>query len=750
MVARRHGRPATGPRPRRAGAAVVAALAVACGWPISPAPAADRPETVHDTRIRARWNEAERTIEGSQRLRWTNTSSAPVEELRFHLYLNAFANNRSTFMRSGARVRGRTMPEDGWGYTEIRSLRLESVAAVGGEARDLEEESGLDLLPGQTFLAPDDGNPDDRTLASFPLPFPVPPGATIELSMEFSSRMPKVFTRTGATGDFILAGQWFPKPAVLEDAGERGRTEPGWSSHQFHSLSEFYADFGNYDVTLDLPARYLGKIGATGRMVEERENEGRAVARFVQEGVHDFAWTAFPGFEVVRDRFDPDSDVPVERREQVAALLGMEPDELRLEPVEITLLLPSAHRFAVDRYLHAAKVGLREMGLHLGAYPYGTLTLVDPPRGAMGSSGMEYPTFITLGTMPLLGLPGLRGVRSAESVTVHEFAHQYFQGQVASNEVEESWLDEGFTQYWESKILDDEWGEAVRLPGLALTAGEAGRRSLLAPVYDDPIVKPSWEFRNVRSYAFNSYSRTAAVLRHLERLLGPERFHRALREYFRTWRFRHPSTEDFLATFQRAAGEDLTWFFDQAIRTTRRLDYGIRRAGTRRESEPEGWFGQGEDRRLLPGDAPEGEAQGEAGPDAAEQASAVDPDQAPQAGTGDEDAEPAPEEETIWVSNVTAFRYGEFIHPVTVEFEFADGVTTRDEWDGKDRWRIWEVRRPARLTAARVDPDDVLVLDANRLNDGRLLREDPVPRRRFVAEALLLLQFLFDATGWTG
>ena len=78
---------------------------------------ADRPETVHETRIQARWDEDERTLEATQRLRWTNTTSAPVEDLRLHLYLNAFANNRSTFIRSGMRVRGRTMPDGGWGYT---------------------------------------------------------------------------------------------------------------------------------------------------------------------------------------------------------------------------------------------------------------------------------------------------------------------------------------------------------------------------------------------------------------------------------------------------------------------------------------------------------------------------------------------------------------------------------------------------------------------------------------------------------
>ena len=74
--------------------------------------------------------------------------------------------------------------------------------------------------------------------------------------------------RLVSVGDYVLAGQWFPKIAVFEDTGTRSRVEPGWNAHQFHAHSEFYADFGDYDVTLVLPERYGDKIGATGRRME--------------------------------------------------------------------------------------------------------------------------------------------------------------------------------------------------------------------------------------------------------------------------------------------------------------------------------------------------------------------------------------------------------------------------------------------------------------------------------------------------
>ena len=78
-----------------------------------------------------------------------------------------------------------------------------------------------------------------------PLDKPVGPGETINVRITWSSRVPRTFARTGVVGDYYFLAQWFPKIGVFDDSG--------WNCHQFHLSTEFFADFGNYDVRLTVP-----------------------------------------------------------------------------------------------------------------------------------------------------------------------------------------------------------------------------------------------------------------------------------------------------------------------------------------------------------------------------------------------------------------------------------------------------------------------------------------------------------------
>ncbi len=670
------------------------------------------PEPVYQVWLDARLDD-EGVIHGRETLRWRNTSSVPVEDLQVHLYLNAFASNRSTFMvESGGQLRGDEFDEERWGYVEIESISL---------------PGGTDLKPVEQYIAPDDGNPDDRTVVRYPLPEPLPPGAWIDVEIEFESRLPDVFARTGIHGDFVLAGQWYPKIAVFEDAGARGRAEPGWNAHQFHANSEFYADFGDYEVTLTLPDRYQGKIGATGKMQGEPVVAGGNVTvTFAQAGVHDFAWTADPGYLVLTERFDPVADVPEELRRRWTATLGLSAEEIALSPVEITLLLRPENAAQAGRYFRSAKEAIRGYGLRLGAYPYETLTLVDPAWGALGAGGMEYPTFITLATHPLLTWPMFDEVHAPELVTIHEFGHQFFQGMIASNEFEESWLDEGINSYYEMEVMEDEYAPyALRLPGVfATSAFEQQRASIAGGGYSDPVAAPSWGFLIGDSYFQNSYPRPAVTLRHLENLLGPETYHRAMRSFFQRWQFGHPSTADFEAAIEGVAGIDLDWFFDQALHSTRTLDYAVRRVSAKELRDPSGFAWQDGERIELD---PDDEEDGEDGEDSED---------------GDEE-DGEDDEPEQWESVVVVFREGEFIHPVTVEMTFDDGRVLRRQWDGDTRWARWTFRGPAEIESAEVDPDGLLALDVDRLNNGRSAEADPAPALAYVTDLLYWLTALF-------
>jgi len=691
-----------------------------------PLPARARALASYD--IRVRLDAEAKTLHGEERIRWRNPGGEPVAELWFHLYLNAFRNSQSTFFReSGGQLRGDRMPQDGWGWVEVSSLRL---------------ADGRDLLPGASYEHPDDDNEADRTAWRVPLPEPVAPGGELELSLEFVAQLPRVFARTGYFKDYFLVGQWFPKLAVYEPAGRRGRASGGWNCHQFHAHSEFYADFGSYHVEITLPERFV--VGATGRRLERRTNpDGSATHVFEQADVIDFAWTASPRFVELKARFDADGDVTEQEYAEAAALLGRSLDEVRLSDVDVTVLLQPEHAPQAARHLRAAKESIKWFGLWYGRYPYPTLTIVDPAYGARGSGGMEYPTFITAGTSVLLNRWPLDRVMAPEHVIVHEFGHQYWQGMVATNEFEESWLDEGVNSYTTGKVMDRAYGPWI-LQALGLRLGnlEVPQMQNSVERMFDRVRTPAWQFSSSSNYGFNSYARTELTLRTLESLLGAETMARVMRTYHERFRFAHPSSDDFYAVASEVAGRDLASFFGQTVERPGIVDYEVSLAESRPVAEPYGAFGEGAARRTV----------------SREEALAAE--------RAADEAGGRPYRSTVVVR-----RRGEVTLPVSLRLEWEDGSSrtlalVEGERDGADveqpgvlaggappgepwrgRFKRIELVGEQRLVSATVDPDERLLLDVNRLNNSRRVEPDGRVASRWGARYVFWLQQLLGLGG---
>ncbi len=378
---------------------------------------------------------------GKQEIRYRNATQGKTRELRFHLYLNAFRNVRSTLMReSDAAFRRGYKSQAEFGETRFTKLQLL-----------VKDGDPVDLLGGLRYEAPEDGNADDRTVAVVPLPVDFDPGTEILLKSEFDVDLPKAYRRTGwGPGNFFMMAQWFPKLGVLQDA-DAGLSS--WNCHQFHASTEFFADFGSYDVRIEVPAGF--KVGATGKQIEEGPaGEGYVFHHFVQKDVHDFAWVADPDYSVyVEDAYQPVLDPKVSSI--LEDVLGYRTQELALTPVRITYLLQPEHdrKYVLERWKKSVHIALDFFGSRFGRYPYETLTVVDPTRDEDGrglGGGMEYPTLITCGSPRF---PHPRQL-SPEGVTVHEFGHQFWFALSGNNEFESAWLDEGFNSWSEGRALD--------------------------------------------------------------------------------------------------------------------------------------------------------------------------------------------------------------------------------------------------------------------------------------------------------
>ena len=521
----------TGPASRLPGLANTQTAAEAIGARYDDdAAMATHADPVVDYTLRASLDPVRHTVTAQGKIRWRNASRVPQSELWLHLYLNAFKTDRTYFMRFHAgdfRGAGRL---DAHG-----SIAVKRFALAGGD----------DLWPGADKTSP--GDPEDETDIRVPLPHPVAPGDAIDIEVEFESHLPALLFRTGHFGGYSMVAQWFPKLARLEPDGR-------WAHFPFHRLSEFYADFGTYDVTIDTPDVMI--VGATGELQSETRAGGRVERRYVQHDVHDFAFAAWDQFRERTARTD--------------------------DGVVLRVLYPPSYDRVAEAQLEAARFGLGHFGKAYGRYPYKTLTLVHPPAGAEESGGMEYPTLITTGGY---WFDGWMGARLVDIVTIHELGHQWFYGLVATNENAYPFLDEGINSYAESESMEAWHPRASAFAGIGLDVGlPAVQRYASAGVQGNaPVAQPAPAFASGADYGALVYSRTATIMTTLSRVYGEDTIRRAVGRYARRYRFEHPRPADLLQAVREVAGDDAAEQLRVALFERGGVDY----AGADLFSEPD-------------------------------------------------------------------------------------------------------------------------------------------------------------------
>ena len=229
--------------------------------------------------------------------------------------------------------------------------------------------------------------------------------------------MPRTFARTGAIGNFYFLAQWFPKLGVLEDAG--------WNCHQFHAATEFFSDFGIYDVRLTVPRGWI--VGATGVERGRRDDgDGTTTHRY------------YAGRRA-RLRLDDEPGLP--RADASASSIR----RCRRSTCGCCCSPSTPARPSATSPRRARRCGTTASG----SAPIRTATspIVDPAWQS-GAGGMEYPTLFTAGTRWLAP----RASTEPEGVTVHEAGHQFWYGIVANNEFEHAWMDEGLNTFSTARV----------------------------------------------------------------------------------------------------------------------------------------------------------------------------------------------------------------------------------------------------------------------------------------------------------
>jgi Peptidase family M1 domain len=503
----------------------------------------DKPmsERVVHYEIEAKYDAVKHVVDATEVLTYHNVTGQTLDHFPFHLYQNAF-QPKATWVTEAKVMGSRDTNYDKWEDKYFGSEEIKQLEVVGQG----------DLTAQLHYIAPDDGNKDDKTVIDLPLSKPIAPGEYVQFKMTFQTKFPETQARSGYKRDFVLGGQWFPKVGVMWHGA--------WNCHQYHNTTEFFADFGVYDVKLTVPQNEV--VGASGVKVGEVNNaDSTKTVTYHGDDIHDFAWTAAPRYKV---------------KEAVY--------QAQMGPVQMRILMQPAHWSQVDRHESILRQSLDHFEKWYGPYPYKTLTLVDTEPGS-AAFGMEYPTFITGGTSWFMPV----GVYGPELVVEHEFGHQYWYGMVATNEFEDAWMDEGINSYTEVKVLDSMLGEnrsVLNMAGATLSERETQRLSYIGGADFDPMAKNAYEYYNSNSYGGITYGKTASVLLTLESIVGEDTMAKAMHVYFMKYRFTHPVKEDFLKTIEEVSGRDLRWYFNQAVYGTPVMDYKV----VRIDSLPVNWY----------------------------------------------------------------------------------------------------------------------------------------------------------------
>jgi aminopeptidase N len=216
--------------------------------------------------------------------------------------------------------------------------------------------------------------------------------------------------------------------------------------------------------------------------------------------------------------------------------------------------------------LHAAmNEALNFMNANYGRYPYPMYAFIQG-----GDGGMEYPmaTLIT----------GERNYRSLVGVAIHEWMHSWYQMMLGTNESLYAWMDEGFTSFASSEVLE-------HLKSKNLIPGELsdnphyntvrGFARWAATGNDEALTTHADHYTTNQAYSVAAYAKGAVFLKQLEYIIGDRDFRSGLKRYFNEWKFKHPNVNDFIRVMEKESGIELDWYKEYFVNTTHTIDYAI-------------------------------------------------------------------------------------------------------------------------------------------------------------------------------
>jgi len=505
-------------------------------------------------------NDKNHTLYGTESFEYINNSPNQLNEIYIHLWPNAYSNKKTALAKQTYQMGENDLT------TGNDSLKG-SISQLDFKVNDIAVRWDYEAY--------------NIDICILHLNEPLLPGNKIVVSTPFFVQIPSGnISRLGHIGQSYQITQWYPKPAVYD--------KDGWHQMPYLTQGEFYSEYGSFDVSITLPQNYV--VGATGdlqtsseldfltqlaeKTAEELKNiepgkknypkgsndfpassEAKKTIRYTQKNVHDFAWFADKRYMVLKGEVE----LPHSKR-KVTSWSMFTPRNKGLWSKSI--------EYINDATFYYSKWN--------GDYPYNQVTAVDGTISAGG--GMEYPNVTVIGNA--------NSAHELEVVIVHEVGHNWFYGQLGTNERVHGWMDEGMNTLNEIRYIQTKYPNNTALSDMVLNGrfhlndldhhdmADMAYRAIAGLGEDQPIETHSARFTSI-NYGIIMYQKTGLVFYYLKDYLGEELFDKCMQTYYRDWEFKHPQPEDMKASLEKTSGKKLDWLFEDLIKTTNHVDYKI-------------------------------------------------------------------------------------------------------------------------------------------------------------------------------
>lgn len=457
------------------------------------------------------------SIKGTISMNYYNNSPDTLTEIYIHTWPNAYKNNHTAYAKEQLNKNNRKFyfsSQKDRGYMDSFAFKIN-----GRTIEYQTDEKQIDIL-------------------KIKLLDPILPGEKVEIYTPFFVKIPQIYSRMGRENSFFSITQWYPKPAVYDING--------WNPMPYLNQGEFYSEFGNFEVSINTPKNYL--IAATGNLqnIDElnflksmkgkkatRDDKERHTLTFKENNIHDFAWFADTSF------FVDNSVAVLQNNDTIITWLFADKDYDKLIAKNPNYTHP----------ILALNKGVKDYSRAIGNYPYKQCTVVI---GALtAGAGMEYPTITICDS-------------DEESTIIHEVGHNWFYGILGSNEREYPWMDESINTYFQEIFTNNYKTDKTFLS----QPKWFGKHQNMFSVYNQAakgesqkLNLPSESFTN-ENYGIIVYGKGPLLFAYLNDYLGEDIFLKCVKEYYETWKYKHPLPQDMKQSFEKSCGQNLTWFFD--------------------------------------------------------------------------------------------------------------------------------------------------------------------------------------------